>query len=553
MIGVISEKSENKIVEEFFHLFKTPWEFYDKNRTYDVVINSSNKFLDNIKTKILFIFGFNPTEFDIDKDLILEKIHTISCLKGNHVELPIYKGLSIFKNVSNDKAILNLKSEIVGFKCKSNSKTFIRIGYNIFKEIEFLLLEGQPIENATIPTLENHIALLRKWIVNSGVTLVEIPPVPAGYNFITCLTHDVDFIKISNHTFDHSYWGFVYRALFMSFKELIKGNRPFIYVLKNWIALFSLPIVHLGFLKDFWFQFDRYLEIEKGLKSTFFFIPFKNKAGDKISSKNASFRAAKYDINDLKGLLNYLINEGNEAGIHGINAWHDFKSGYQERNRISEIIGESNLGIRMHWLLYDNQTFQSLEKACYYYDSTFGYNETVGYRGGTTQVFKPNGVKNLLELPMHIQDTALFFPRRMDLSEKQALNLCKKLINNASIYGGVLTLNWHQRSLGPERLWGDLYLKLLKELKLRNTWFASAGQAVEWFKKRRAILFKDVKFSRNKLLLSLRSDEINIKPPLTIRIYRPISNELENNDFSIRIGSYIDIPWNGKREIEVLI
>jgi len=545
MIGVISEKSEDKIVEEFFHLFKTPWEFYDKNRTYDVVINSSNEFSDNIKTKILFIFGFNRTE--------LEKIHTISCLKGNHVELPIYKGLSIFKNVSNDKAILNLKSEIVGFKCKSNSKTFIRIGYNIFKEIEFLLLKGQPIENATIPTLENHIALLRKWIVNSGVTLVEIPPVPAGYNFITCLTHDVDFIKISNHIFDHSYWGFVYRALFVSFKKFLKGNKSFIYVLKNWKALLSLPIVHLGFLEDFWFQFDQYLEIEKGLKSTFFFIPFKNKAGDKISSKNASLRVAKYDINDLKVLLNYLINKGNEIGVHGIDAWHNSKSGYQERKRTSEIINENNLGIRMHWLLYNNQTFQNLEKAGYHYDSTFGYNETVGYRGGTTQIFKPIGARSLLELPMHIQDSALFYPRRMGLSEKQAFNLCDKLINNASIYGGVLTINWHQRSLGPERLWADFYLKLLKELKFRHTWFTSAGQAVEWFRKRRTILFEDVKFSGNKLRLSLRSDEINVKPPLTIRIYRPISKKLENNDFSIRMGNYFDIPWDGKREIEVLI
>lgn len=553
MIGIIAEEYEVEVIEEFFQLFKTPWEFYKESKEYGVVIISRDKLIDNISAKIILIFGSKNTQFDIDKNISLNTNASINTLRLREINLPIYTQISTFKNVSNADIFLEVNSEVIGLKIQKSDQTILRIGYNLFQEVSYLLSEGQSNENSSIPTLENHIALLRKWIIKAGNPLIEFPPIPWGYDFITCLTHDVDFVRIRNHFFDYSIWGFIYRGLFGSLKKLLNGRASFLFLLQNWKAVLTLPFVYLGLADDFWFQFNNYLKIEKDLGSTYFFIPFKNRTGDKVSSPNASLRAAKYDINNLKELLNNLISKNVEIGIHGIDAWHDVESGIQEKEKIAEIIGGDNLGIRMHWLLHDKQTFHTLEKAGYIWDSSFGYNETIGYRGGTTQVFKPIGARNLLELPMHIQDSALFFPHRMGLSKKQAFRLCKNLINNSSIYGGVLTLNWHQRSLGPERLWGDFYLRLLKELQVRNAWFASANQAVEWFRKRRAVLFEEVRFSGNKLRLSLRSDEVDIQPPLTIRIYRPLYKKLEKNDFSFRMRNYFDMPWDGKREIEISI
>jgi len=553
LIGIISKKSEVGFVEEFFQLFKTPWEFYKDDKDYDVVIISRDEVNDEINSKLLLIFGSEPTQFDNNKGFILYKNYNINTLDFGEITIPIYSQIATFKNISYGDAFFKANSEVIGLELKRYNQIVLRIGYNLFDEVSHLLTIGQPIKKANIPTLENHIALLRKWIIKAGVPLIEFPPIPWGYNFITCLTHDVDFVRIRNHFFDFSMWGFIYRGLFGSLKKLLNGKASFLFLLQNWKAVLTLPFVYLGFADDFWFQFNNYLKIEKDLGSTYFFIPFNNRTGDKVSSPNASLRAAKYDINNLKELLNNLISKNVEIGIHGIDAWHDVESGIQEKEKIAEIIGGANLGIRMHWLLHDKQTFHTLEKAGYIWDSSFGYNETIGYRGGTTQVFKPIGARNLLELPMHIQDSALFFQHRMGLSEKQAFRLCKNLINNSSIYGGVLTLNWHQRSLGPERLWGDFYLRLLKELQVRHVWFASASQAVEWFRKRRDVLFEEVRFSGNKLRLSLRSDEVDIQPPLTIRIYRPVSKKLEKNDFSFCMRNYFDTPWNGEREIEISI
>jgi len=38
VIGVVAKEAEHPVVREFFELFKTPWEFYDSNRDYDVVL-----------------------------------------------------------------------------------------------------------------------------------------------------------------------------------------------------------------------------------------------------------------------------------------------------------------------------------------------------------------------------------------------------------------------------------------------------------------------------------------------------------------------------------
>jgi len=57
LIGIISKEDEVEVVEEFFQLFKTPWEFYEDNREYDAVIVSRDKIIDRINGNVLIIFG----------------------------------------------------------------------------------------------------------------------------------------------------------------------------------------------------------------------------------------------------------------------------------------------------------------------------------------------------------------------------------------------------------------------------------------------------------------------------------------------------------------
>src|SRR5262249_988150 len=109
-------------------------------------------------------------------------------------------------------------------KVRSNGPTVVRVGYDLFSETELLLTEGQRPENARIPALDLHVAFLRSLIVRNGVPLLEIPPVPEGYRFIACLTHDVDHPSMRQHKFDHTMLGFLYRAVAGSALALLRGR-----------------------------------------------------------------------------------------------------------------------------------------------------------------------------------------------------------------------------------------------------------------------------------------------------------------------------------------
>jgi hypothetical protein len=349
--------------------------------------------------------------------------------------------------------------------------------------------------------------------------LIEIPPVPVGAGFAVCLTHDVDHPVLRNHRWDHTAFGFLWRATFGSLLSWVRGGMSFKHLCSNWTAAGTLPFVYLGWAKDPWAEFDRYLAIEDGLGSTFFVIPHRDDPGQTRQGHAPDRRAASYSLADIKSQLSRIQSAGCEVGVHGIDAWMDPGKGRAETRQVLQLTGDSKTGIRMHWLYFDEQSPAALDEAGFQYDSTFGYNGTVGYRAGTTQVFKPLMAKRLLELPLHVMDTALFYPGHLHLDEKRARDLVSQLIENAARFGGVLTVNWHDRSIAPERLWGDFYLWLLEELKRRGAWFPTATQAVAWFQKRRSVVFEEPVWEEGAVRIKASADADEALPGLQLRVY----------------------------------
>jgi hypothetical protein len=198
----------------------------------------------------------------------------------------------------------------------------------------------------------------------------------------------------------------------------------------------------------------------------------------------------------------------------------DPEKGREEFQRIRQISNQPEIGVRMHWLYFDAESPGILDRLGFGYDSTSGYNEAVGYRAGTTQVYRPRGVQNLLELPLHVQDTALFYPDRMNLSPQEALWKVEGLIENAEKYGGVLTINWHHRSLGPERLWDDFYSELLGILKGKKAWFGTARQVIQWFRRRRALSQEQIQGLKSSVRMDLDGAAIRSGGESKIRAFR---------------------------------
>ena len=323
--------------------------------------------------------------------------------------------------------------------------------------------------------------------------MIEIPPSPAGHPFSVCLTHDIDHPLIRNHKVDHTAIGFLYRATLGSALQTIRRKMPFRTLLKNLSAAICFPLVQLGLARDFWGNFDRYLEIEKGLASTFFIIPKRGNPGININAAHAERRSASYTIEEISPQINQILKRGGEIALHGIDAWTDESKGKAERTGIAAITGTTGIGVRMHWLCFDEATPSILDLAGFTYDSTVGYNGTVGYRAGTLQAYRPLKANQLLELPLHIMDTALFCPSHLNLDPTEAKKIVNRCIADAIRFGGVLTLNWHDRSIAPERQWEDIYVKIVTDLKQHNPWFATASQAIAWFRMRRSAVFEEIR------------------------------------------------------------
>jgi hypothetical protein len=135
-------------------------------------------------------------------------------------------------------------------------------------------------------------------------------------------------------------------------------------------------------------------------------------------------------------------------------------------------------------------------------------------------VFRLRGTETLMELPFSIMDTALFYPSRMGLAPDEALAQCRQIVANARRFGGTVVVNWHDRSLAPERLWGAFYGELLKEIGDKNrVWFTTAERAVDWFRWRRSIRF-DANGDFSGTTITAVSP-LPAGPAAVVRVYRP--------------------------------
>jgi peptidoglycan/xylan/chitin deacetylase (PgdA/CDA1 family) len=522
MIGVMADSVEHDVVREFFELFKTPWEFYRSNRQYEVVIYVGDGPLDGT-AKLVLLYAGRRTHSDDEQNIPTGRQRSQACiLSYQGRRIPIYGDTITFPDEAGSVLTNEDSHQCVARVDRCGERALVRIGYDLFAEIRTLLDVGQPPAHANLPALELHIAFLRDLITGYGVPLVEIPPVPHGYRFIACLTHDVDHPSIRQHQWDHTVFGFLHRAVFGSLRNLIRGRMSVRGLVANWAAALKLPLIHLGLAKDFWRGFDdRYLELETGLPSTFFVIPFKNCPGRNSQGPAPTFRAARYGAQDIADTIQKLLAAGCEVGLHGIDAWLDGARGREELEEIRRLTGVPEIGARMHWLYYDQQSPSALEKAGAAYDSTVGYNEAVGYRAGTTQAYKPLQASRLLELPLHVMDTALFYPAYLGLSPREASVLLGQMTDNAAQFGGCLTVNWHDRSLAPERLWDAPYRNLIQDLRSRGAWFATAGQAVAWFRKRRSVVFETDGLQPEAVRARVTANSDDSFPGLRLRVHKP--------------------------------
>jgi hypothetical protein len=491
MIGVRVRPDNLAATNELFELFKTAWEPAAVGRRYTAVITDGSDETDGVGLDAPLVVAYAARELDLDRGagVAVRGAAGPVMIDWAKASFPVYGTVALFATEPRGE-IARCRGQAVEYRVATAHRTVVRVGIDLFAEVAHLLGAGQSREHALTPTLDWHIAHLRALLLENGVPLVEVPPRPFGHEFVCCLTHDIDFFGIRRHRWDRTLLGFLYRASIGTAVAALRGRRSRSDVRRNFGALIRLPIVALGVARDFWHPIDDYAAAEPPRRSTFFVVPFKGIPGVGPSGAVEASRAVKYGAADVGDELQAAVRRGSEIALHGIDAWRDPERGRAEADAVGAAAGTPASGVRMHWLYFDAESPRTLESAGFSFDSTCGYNDAVGFRAGTSQVFKPLAVNRLLELPLSIMDTALLFAGRMHLTQDAALALCDRIVAHARRAGGTVVVNWHDRSLAPERLWDTCYRRLLDAIACGATpWYATASQAVDWFRWRRSIRF----------------------------------------------------------------
>ena len=97
MIGVIPKVDQHAAVEEFFELFKTPWEFYKVGRRYDVVVATAEEIPD-VDTRLLVIYGAESKNVDTRHGVARRSRHRGMSLTHLGSRVPIYDELLTFED-----------------------------------------------------------------------------------------------------------------------------------------------------------------------------------------------------------------------------------------------------------------------------------------------------------------------------------------------------------------------------------------------------------------------------------------------------------------------
>src|SRR5262249_41970210 len=150
MIGVIADPADQDVVREFFELFKTPWEFYHKNRSYGAVLTTSDQQFDGTVGVVLCYLG-KETSLDSTQTVPLAQHKKDSCvLSYRGKRIPIYGESITFKGGDGGFLTDEVSEESVAYLQRSDGRVLVRIGYDLFSEVRALLKTGQPAANAGI-------------------------------------------------------------------------------------------------------------------------------------------------------------------------------------------------------------------------------------------------------------------------------------------------------------------------------------------------------------------------------------------------------------------
>lgn len=264
------------------------------------------------------------------------------------------------------------------------------------------------------------------------------------------ISHDVDHLYVQ----DHLLKDFIIPKLWIrSVLQLFRGKINFRTFFNRFLCVFSKRQNRIPEILN--------IDEKNGILSTFFF-GMKNGLG------------MSYSIRKAKPYIDMVRTKKFDVGVHGID-YIDFER-MKEEYRIFQQIGVlNNFGIRMHYVRFNRETFEKLEKCGYIFDTTYFNKKEI-------ELLAPYKVGNMWEFPLHIMDGYVVNEGELEKGIERTKEIIKKAEENNMPYCTILFHDYlyNERCYPTEKAWYDWLLNYLKE---NNYEFISYREAIKELEK----------------------------------------------------------------------
>jgi peptidoglycan/xylan/chitin deacetylase (PgdA/CDA1 family) len=311
------------------------------------------------------------------------------------------------------------------------------------------------------------------------------PEWPGDAEFAVCLTHDMD--HVSKYAPRQSFRNGLLRA-----KTRWRGGSEDGYLSETG-ALSAAKSVAGAVIDavsdaatagpDPYHRYEEWLELEAryDATSTFFVLPEET---GRTHVSNPEYRYGDEVVFDgerctVADMVSRIHDRGWEVGLHP--TWYSYDDAELLRHQKAEleaVIDDEVKSVRQHYLHYDpRKTPRAHHEAGFEYDSTLGFNKNVGFRRGNSYPWMLRDIErdedlDVVEIPLIVQDVALFRDRGLALDPEKAVEYVLFLAEMVADTGGVLTLLWHPSSIAKgERF--EVYETVLERLSEMGAWFGS--------------------------------------------------------------------------------
>ena len=271
-----------------------------------------------------------------------------------------------------------------------------------------------------------------------------------------CLTHDVDRVRKT------------YQYVTKTLKALTKGRFG-----KAWYMLWQMSVKQ----SPYWgFDVVREIEEQHGVKSTFFFLEESAKV-QWLKPKSYKIALGRYHVNEpeVAAVMRELDAAGWEIGLHGSYYSYDNPELLKrEKAAVESVLGHEIIGIRQHYLNWNEKTWRYQQEAGFKYDSTWGFTRAIGFKEEKVKPFHPIDGGDFCEIPLTIMDSCF-------ASTKDRWERLEEIIAEIDKQNAVLVINFHTNNFDevefPE--YKSNYVRLIETLQVRGAEFLTMQAACE--------------------------------------------------------------------------